>query len=349
MLIFNRRDLVLDGILLVFLSISLLSLFTISEYYFRQQLIYASLGLILYILIPLVSLNWYKFFYPVFYLVILMSLIYLYAFGQSVRGAVSWIDLGVFNFQPSEFSKFIVIFGLSLILSGTKQLLGKLLIVFAVFLPLVFFIFIQPDLGTVLVLLFCIFFILFTLIFTPRQIFIYSIILIVLFGFSYNFLQPYQKQRITSFLNPSSDALGSGYNVIQAQTAIGSAGMWGKGFMQNTQVMLNFLPESHTDFIFAGATEAYGIIYSIGVVAFFTFVMYWLLNNYIFKSTSRFILIFSMGVFSILFFQFVLNIGMNLGILPITGLTLPLISYGGSSLLLFVILLGFLQLFNIDA
>ena len=345
----KKRDLILDVFILFISSISLLSLFSVSEFYFKQQAIFLMIGLIMYLLIPFVRLDTYTLIFPLVCISILCLLIYLAFFGASVRGSASWVDLGPFNFQPSEFTKFIIIFLCSNILSKHISSFKKLLYIALFSIPFIVFTLLQPDLGTSSVLIFIVLSLLFISLMTPKS-FIFSVILVCVIGFlGYNFvLKPYQKERIYSFLNPQSDPLGSGYNVIQSKIAIGSGGIFGKGFKQNTQVSLNFLPEPHTDFIFSAGAETFGLIYSVFVVVIVFSFVYWIFYNYFLKQKQVFKMYFAFGAFSVFFVQIFLNIGMNMGLLPVTGLTLPLISYGGSSLLAFLIILGFLQLFNFE-
>jgi rod shape determining protein RodA len=203
-------------------------------------------------------------------------------------------------------------------------------------------VFIQPDLGTSIVLVLVV---LGMLLYTNFNK-IYFLILLSLFGILsapvWNLLADYQKERILVFLNPQLDVLGAGYNVIQSLIAIGSGGIFGRGFSQGTQSHLHFLPAYWTDFAFASFAEEWGFI---GVVVFFglytAFLFIILRVAFIVKDSFGSVLCF--GVFLVFLVQFIINVGMNLGLMPVTGIPLPLVSYGGSSLLISCILLGLVQ------
>ncbi|PIR42975.1 rod shape-determining protein RodA [candidate division WWE3 bacterium CG10_big_fil_rev_8_21_14_0_10_32_10] len=346
---FKKRDFVLDIYLIFIVCFGLFSLLSISDYYLKQQLVFVIFGFILYFLIPFFKKDTYKMFFPVFYIFIFLALLYLLFFGHSIRGSSSWIDLGPFNFQPSEITKFIVIFICSDVLSRQITVLKKVLLMLIYIFPLIALTFLEPDLGTTIVLVFIVGVLNFISLMTPRTFIIGLFAVLLVSGIGYNFLHSYQKARIDTFLNPGHDPLGSGYNVIQSKIAIGSGGLFGKGFKKNTQVTLNFLPEPHTDFIFAASSEAFGFSYSISILLTLFSFIFWVIYKYIYKVEDPFKVFFAYGTLATFFFQIFLNIGMNLGLLPVTGLTLPLISYGGSSLLAFFTMFGFLQMFNFDS
>ena len=200
-------------------------------------------------------------------------------------------------------------------------------------------IFMQPDLGTSLVLgIGWIAIFLFRL---PLKLVISSGLVFLLFlvpVYKYA-LRPYQRDRITTFINPFADPLGNGYHVIQSLIAVGSGQIWGKGLGHGTQSQLRFLPEHHTDFIFASLAEELGLVGSVFVLALFSVIL-WRLYHISQTSSSLSASLFCLASMSMLCFQIFINIGMNLGLAPVTGITLPFISYGGSSLLSLGILLG---------
>lgn len=175
--------------------------------------------------------------------------------------------------------------------------------------------------------------------FTNATVFVVNIASAFLFDYAYKFLQPHQQKRIEAFLDPSSDPLGSGYNALQAKVAIGSGGLLGKGFMEGNQTQLRYIPEQWTDFIYCVIGEEFGFIGSILTIALFIILFYQLLNL---ASTSKdnFSSLVVIGILSLYFTHFLINIGMNLGITPVIGLPLPFVSYGGSSLMVNMILLG---------
>jgi rod shape determining protein RodA len=344
MWVLKNRDYKLDVLVLFILLFGLFSIFSVSPYFFTQQTYFAVFGLLVYTFLPLVQLSNYKLVFPLFYGLILILLIFLFTLGTATRGSASWLNFGVVNFQPSEFAKIVVIFYLASIFSAVLGSKKRYIYLLVGTLPILILVFLQPDFGTFLLLLLVILSTLY-IHFSNIKYFLFLFLFGVVLAISgFGLLQDYQKLRITSFLDPSSDPLGAGYNVIQSKIAIGSGGMFGKGFGQNTQVALNFLPEPHTDFIFAAASESFGFVYSSTLLILLFTLAFYIFYTYVNKSKNTFMLYFGFSVFTLLLAQILLNIGMNMGLLPVTGLPLPLVSYGGSSLLSFLILFGFLQL-----
>jgi len=267
--------------------------------------------------------------------------------GRNIRGSVRWIDLGFFNLQTSEIIKPLLAIFYSSYLAQNKLTKWKdlLLFLFISVIP-VLMVVIQPDLGSALTLM-CL--PLALLVFTghlKKLLIIGVIFFAVVIPLESKFLKPYQRQRIETFVNPYKDPQGAGYNVIQATIAVGSGGIFGKGVKLGTQSHLNFLPERHTDFIFASYVEEFGLVGATFLLAAYFLIFRTCLQTGKILKDSRASLL-SLSVFSIIAFQAVVNVGMNLGVMPVTGITLPLFSYGGSSLLSFAILFG-LQLRQLD-
>lgn len=273
-----------------------------------------------------------------FYFFSLVILVLTLVIGTTSRGATRWISIGGVSLQTSEVVKpLLAIFCGTFLSARTGALkyfqLGALIVIPAML------VFVQPDLGSAIVVG-CGFVGAALLAGIPVKIVLTAIILLLAsLPIAMNFLHPYQKDRITAFLNPASDPLGIGYNSIQAMIAIGSGGFFGRGLGQGTQSQLAFLPESHTDFIFSALSEELGFLGSMLVVLAFV-VIFLRLGTLAFKTES----IFAEGVLGAIFFtifiQATVNIGMNLGVLPITGIPLPFVSAGGSSLLAMSALLG---------
>lgn len=314
---------------------------------FLTQLAFALVGIIIIYFLSksdvhlLFSLSWFLYVISIFLLVITMFV------GRNVRGSVRWIDFGLFNLQTSELAKPLLAIFYSVYLSRNdlKKFKSLIFFLFIAAIP-VLIVAKQPDLGSAM-----------TLFFLPIALLIFSgygkkililgaILLAVVIPIESKLLKPYQRQRIESFVNPYKDPQGSGYNVIQATIAIGSGGMFGKGVKLGTQSHLNFLPERHTDFIFASYAEEFGLVGMLVLFACYYFFLRYVLKVAGFFKQNQYYL-FSLGVFSIFLFQIVINAGMNLGIMPVTGITLPIFSYGGSSLISFAILTG-LQLRLLD-
>lgn len=321
-------------------ALSLAVIFSISPERLGVQAV--SLGIGFFILVYL-SRQDYAFFqavgWPSYILTVLMLAATL-ALGENVRGSVRWINIAGFQFQASEFTKPLLILAFSHFMTRyPPKTLKNMAINTALFLLPVLLIFRQPDLGTALVIASI-----------WSAIFLVSAWVWWILGGSAviavagvliapRFLHDYQIARLTSFLNPAGDPLGSGYNVIQSIIAVGSGGFFGKGLGHGTQSHLRFLPERHTDFIFASLAEELGLLGGCAVVAVLSFLMYRLLSigARTDNSTNRMI---CAGIFGFLAFQTFVNIGMNIGIAPVTGITLPLISYGGSSAIATGVCLG---------
>jgi len=269
------------------------------------------------------------------YAIVLCLLVVVLIFGRQRLGAQRWIQVGIFNIQPSEFTKLSLILTLAYYLGSRHNNVSHaksfLVPLFLTAIP-AFLILKQPDLGTALVL-FPVFL---------SMIYVFGVGIKYIIGFLisgmlfmplfWHILRPYQKQRLLVFINPNMDPLGAGYTIIQSKIAVGSGKLFGKGWLSGTQNYLNFLPERHTDFIFSVVGEEWGFIGSV-----FLFALYFLLIKrmlHIMDITENIYgRLLIAGVATMIFFQVVVNIGMTIGLFPVVGITLPLISYGGSSLL----------------
>ncbi|MCM8789428.1 MAG: rod shape-determining protein RodA [Candidatus Omnitrophica bacterium] len=287
-----------------------------------------------------------------FYVVILFLLLLVFILGTIRSGAQRWLKFFWFNFQPSEFAKLITVIFLAKYYSRkSAHDISPLSFEFGIFRGLVLpFIFIafpvamilqQPDLGSASLLVLTFFVILFVSGVKLRYIFVFMAIGLLCLPVVWHFLRDYQKERLIVFLDPNIDPLGAGYTIIQSKIAIGSGGFWGKGWLSGTQSQLNFLPESHTDFIFAAFSEQRGFL---GAICLLT--LYYVLSRQALSIGSRtnddFAKLLSFGIASLLAIQVFVNIAMNLGFAPVVGIPLPLMSYGGSSMLTTFIALGIL-------
>lgn len=343
----KNRDILLDCYVLFLGLLGLFCLFSVSFYYFLYQSAFFAIAVILYFLTSTYLTRSVTTFVNVLYIVILLSLIFLYLFGVATRGSASWISFGIVNFQPSEFAKIATVFYTAYFLNKTNFFTKKLIKLLAVIVPVILLVFLQPDFGNFFVLCFSVIFVIFTGFLSFKKFVLLTIISSFLLVTAYFFiLQDYQKNRITSFFGQTSDEKSTNYNLDQSKIAIGSGGIFGKGMRKNTQVILNFLPEPHTDFIFSAVLEIYGIVFGFVLLTFFIIFTYYIFYKYILRASSSFGMLYASGVLSIYVIQLVLNLGMTVGLLPITGLTLPFISYGGSSLISLYILFGFLQGLN---
>ena len=307
-----------------------------------RHMVRFGVGLVVMITIALIDVRiWLRYAY-VFYGLSLVLLILVEIMGYVGMGAQRWLDLGYFNLQPSELMKIALVLALARYFHGLSLedverptlLIMPLLMVFT---P-AGLVLRQPDLGTALMLILAsggIFFV--------AGVRIWQFALVIVSGLiaapvGWQFLHEYQKARIMTFLNPEADPLGAGYHIIQSKIALGSGGMTGKGYMQGTQGHLNFLPEMQTDFIFTMLAEEFGLVGGLGLLA-----MYGLLLVYgvaiATRSYSQFGRLVAMGVTVTFFLYVFINIAMVMGLIPVVGVPLPLISYGGTAMM--TLLIGF--------
>ncbi len=303
--------------------------------YFKQ-LVWYGIGLLFMFIFAFLD---YKFFDKwgfIIYCFCVLLLVVVMFFGKHGGGARRWIDLIFFSFQPSESMKIAVIIMLARYYSRNADDKGltlyKLIKPFMIVIIPFFLIAIQPDLGTAMVILF-IAFLLSIFVKIEKKAFLYLIssgscfLPIIWF-----FLKGYQKQRVLTFLNPESDPLGTGYHIIQSKIAIGSGMIIGKGFLKGTQNFLAFLPERHTDFIFSVLGEEWGFVGAVFII--FLFILFILIGlNIAYNCKDFFGMLLCVGIIIMIFWQVVINIGMVMGLLPVIGVPLPFISYGGSSII----------------
>lgn len=308
-----------------------------------SQSIFLILGLIIAISLSFVDYRTIKGLYLILYLITLALLVYVYFFGKHSLGAARWIDFGFFQLQPSEIFKPVLLIVLAKFFADWKEInLRKIIFMLVlVAIPLVL-ILKQPDLGTTLVIFVGFLVVLFLSPIKKIYLVIALAILLCLSPLAWRYLRPYQKNRIVAFINPSADPQGVGYNVSQAKIAVGSGGFWGQGLGKGSQSSLNFLPVVYADFIFAGTAEATGFIGSTFLILIFCSLV---IRIIIIARISKddFGMYLAGGVAAIFFFQMLVNIGMNMGIMPVTGIPLPFVSYGGSAMLVNFACIGILQ------
>jgi rod shape determining protein RodA len=443
-----KQDFIITFVILVLLGIGTLVIFsttynTQSSDLLTKQIILITIGLVIYFVLILVDINWFKVFsiQLILYIFIISTLLYAVLFGSTIAGTNRWIDLGFFAFQPSEYSKVLIIMFISLIFSsenlplkenlkeirnsfhrehGIKNNIKEIILkvvndrefrglfyVFIYVVPIVLLTFIQPSLGNTIIIIGLT---LFTLFFSTRyQTVLLKIILLGLLtfffiqnfikfdigtaGFSFStdvdnifilislmlvfifitffikvkwwlvlgvaltttlflassifawnqLLGNYQRERVLTFIEgPEADPLGSGYQIIQSKIAIGSGQLFGRGFLQGTQSSLHILTQAHTDFAFASWSEQFGFVGALLLLSTYLILLLRILK--IAKETkSDFGRNLAFGVVGLFLIHIFINIGMNLGKLPVTGIPLPLVSYGGSSVLMTLIVLGLMQ------
>ncbi|MDR1378694.1 MAG: rod shape-determining protein RodA [Synergistaceae bacterium] len=310
------------------------------EEYAIRQVGWTVCSVVAYILV--VAVDYRKFMdlaYPIYGAALFLLFITL-LLAPNVKGSQSWFSLGFTRFQPSEFAKISLILILTKFLSrypplSLKAFLGGL----GVGMPLLFLVLAQPDAGSALVYVVIIVTTLFVA-GTPSK-YLLSILGLGMgtLPFAWFFLKDYQKMRLLVFLDPTRDPLGAGYNAIQSRIAVGSGSVWGKGFLQGLQSKLRFLPEPHTDFIFSVYAEEFGFWGSFVLLFLFGIIFKRIVKAGMRSRDVRGKLLVA-GVAAWVWFQMFESIGMNIGLMPITGLPLPFLSYGGSSLLSLSIALG---------
>lgn len=310
-----------------------------------RQLIYAVIGLVVFGLLTQVDYMIFATWRWLIYLAMIGLLGVIFAIGQITHGAQRWIDFGSVQFQPSEIAKLMMVLVLAKFLADHEhdmsrwRNLGLSFIVVALPALLVFF---EPDLGTALIFLFSWAVMIVGAGISWRQIGVLVGLTIILLPIVWFTLQPYQQQRVLTFLDPSSDPLGAGYNVRQAEIAIGTGGIWGHGIGAGIQSQLRFLRIRHADFIFSVIGEELGYWGS----AFF-FLLYVVILQRMLRaadlSRTAYGRNVAIGFAAALFFQTFVNIGMNLGLMPVTGIPMPYVSAGGTSLVSLMLMQGIVQ------
>jgi rod shape determining protein RodA len=313
-----------------------------------KQLTWAAISLVIFFIVSQFDVRVFKrtgilvglFLFFSFLLVILFIL------GHTSNGAQSWFSFGSFSFQPSDFMKIIVILMLAKYFSRRHVEIAhfKHVVISGMYAAIPFLlVFLQPDFGSAMVI-FCIWFGMALVAgISKRHLLILGMLGVVAFGILWMFLfKPYQKQRILNFIHPYADIRGSGYNAYQAGIAVGSGKILGKGIGFGTQSRLQFLPEYETDFIFAAFAEEWGFIGSLLLLIVYGLLLWRILNTALYGG-SNFEILFGAGVALYLMSHIIINIGMNLNIMPVTGITLPFMSYGGSHLVTEFLALGILS------
>jgi len=352
---FKKLDWILIIIIVLLVGIGLLSLYSSSLgrgdfLNFKKQIIYFGVGFFLMLLLSF--LDWRElrdnpYLILILYFLCLISLVFLFFFAPEIRGVKSWYKIGPISIDPIEFTKIALIILLAKYFSTRHiemyQIKHILLSGIYVLLPTIL-IFFQPNLGSVLILIVLWVGILLLSGIKIRHFLILCFCFLVILIFSWQFLlRDYQKERIINFIAPQrADPLKIGWNQAQAKIAIGSGGIFGQGFGKGSQTQYGFLPEPQTDFIFAAIAEETGLIGVSFLFLLFLILIYRVLKIAILSQTN-FPRLFAAGLSILLASQIFINIGMNIGILPIIGIPLPLVSYGGSSLISIFLALGILE------
>jgi rod shape determining protein RodA len=348
--LFKRIDWLLVAAVFPILVAGLLTMnsFTDTSYFFSRQLIWVLISLVIFLAVSLVDWRFLKQsgFLVAIYGISCVGLLLLSLIGHVAKGAQSWFNLGGVALQPADFFKIVLILMLAKYFSRRHVEIAHFrhILVSGVYALIPFaLILLQPDLGSAMI----IFFIwLGMIIFSGvSKKHLLTVIILGLVGFLaawFLLFAPYQKARIVNFIHPLADIQGTGYNSFQSMIAVGSGQILGKGVGYGTQSRLAFLPEYQTDFIFAAFAEEWGFVGVIFLFALFALII-WRITKISMTGETNFEALFGIGLAILLISQFIINVGMNIGLLPVTGLTLPFMSYGGSHLLSEFLGLGILM------
>ncbi len=346
--LFFKLDWVMICVVALLLLVGLLVLYSLSASggtnYFLKQSIFAVLGLCVLFFMATLDYRYIQRLSTTLYFITIAVLLLVLVFGTTVNGTAGWLSLGFFQVQPVEVAKVTLIIFLASFISKKKSELGEWTRVIASLIltaVLIFLVLRQPDLGSSLVLAAIWGGMILASGLRLKHFLVLGTLAALLVAGSWFVLADYQKARINTFLHPESDPQGSGYNVLQAIVAVGSGGLSGKGLGYGSQSQLSFLPEKHTDFIFAVISEELGMVGALFVIVLYGVLLYRIRRIGV-LSTDNFGYLLSLGVMIMVFVQVLINIGMNVGLLPVTGLPAPFLSYGGSSLLSLMASLGLL-------
>jgi len=320
------------------------------SYHTQSHLYRFSIFFLLFIIISFFNIRYIFRSAYIFYIIVLILLFLVDSFGITSSGSKRWINLFFINLQPSELMKVSLILFLARyyykIPSQNVNNIKHIFIPFLSFLVPVYLVILQPDLGTAVLIAISGLIVIWLTGFRIKY-FLYSFFVsLCLIPVAISFLKPYQKSRILTFLNPERDPLGAGYQIIQSKIAVGSGGIFGKGFLQGSQSYLDYLPEKHTDFIFTLFSEEFGFIGSLFLLILYALIIY-RITKIGSQSRNNFSRLFCFGFAASFFVYVTVNMAMVLGLLPIVGAPLPIMSYGGSSMLSIMIGLGFVMSFKI--
>ena len=324
-----------------------------ASYYVVRQLVFACAGVVLMVAAILIDPQWYRRSKTLLYTVMVGMIALVYAVGTVARGSRRWIDVSFFRFQPSEFAKLLFVLFIAAFLADRLKRIEDIttpLLAIALAIPPVLLVFLQPDLGSGLVyfaaLGACLFVAgvrwLHLAILAGVMVFVASAVLWFLPSVGVDVLKPYQKDRVIGFMHPDTDPQGSTYNVRQSVTAVGSGGFSGRGVDEATQTRLDYLPEHATDFAFASLSEQRGFLGAAVLLLLYLLVV-WRALKIVTIARDAFSAIAAAGIAFALLFQIFVNVGMTIGIAPVTGITLPFVSVGGSSLVANLVAIGVLE------
>jgi len=342
--LFTNFDWIFFILMMILIATGIMNIYSASASYRTtampfciKQLYWMASGLAIMVVVCSIDYHIFEDMAYWFYGAVLLLLLLVMVAGKTTMGATRWLDLGIINIQPSEPMKIVIIMTFARYFSRNHPIEGIGLQ--DIFYPLLLLgvpailIMKQPDLGTATMVI---------LVAASIMIFVgirWKLLvsgLLAITPFIYfiwhNYLREYQKNRILNFLNPERDPLGSGYHLIQSKIAVGSGGIFGKGYLKGTQSQLRFLPEQHTDFAFSVFSEEWGLLGCMLLLIFYLILVLWGLQI-AGRCNDRFGRVLAVGVTAMIFWHIVINIGMVVGLFPVVGVPLPFLSYGGTSLL----------------
>jgi rod shape determining protein RodA len=356
--IFDRRIFLHFDWILLFLVLGICAIgiiniysavFSIGERQFPlylKQIQWVLLGLLFMLLVFLIDYRLINEGAYIIYGISIAFLLLVFLYGYTTHGSQRWISLGGFSFQPSELMKLTIIIALARYFDDhksnepytLKELFFPLLIVMAPFLLILK----QPDLGTALIMMIIFASIIFFIGVDWKSVVIVLAGCLILIPIAWHFLKDYQKDRLITFLNPDKDPLGAGYHIIQSMIAVGSGGIFGKGFLKGSQTQLKFLPEQQTDFVFSVFAEEWGFIGALVLLIMYMSLILWGLKIAL-HSRDLLGTLIAFGITALISWEVFINIGMVLGILPVVGIPLPFLSYGGSAIVALMTAIGLLM------
>lgn len=312
--------------------------FTEESGLFSKQIIWFCISAVVLFVTSLIDWRFLRRSGSIIFLFIISCIVLLFLFvaGSIFKGAQSWFDFGAFAFQPVDFAKLVLILLLAkyfsrrhIEIANVRHILTSGFYTFVIFI----LVFLQPDFGSAIIIFFIwLAMVLFSGISKKHLLVVFLTGLIAFGGLWFFVFKDYQKQRIISFINPLTDIRGAGYNAYQSTIAVGSGEIWGKGVGLGSQSKLKFLPEYETDFIFAAYSEEWGFV---GVILMFGLygIVFWRIIHISKRGATNFETLYGLGLFAMFFTHFVIHVGMNVGLMPVTGITMPFMSYGGSHML----------------
>lgn len=322
--------------------------FTEESGLFSKQIIWFCISVLVLFVASLIDWRFLRRSGSIIFLFIISCIVLLFLFvaGSIFKGAQSWFDFGAFAFQPVDFAKLALILLLAkyfsrrhIEIANVRHILTSGFYTFIIFI----LVFLQPDFGSAIIIFFIwLAMVLFSGISKKHLLVVFLSGLLAFGGLWFFVFKDYQKQRIVSFVNPLTDIRGAGYNAYQSTIAVGSGEIWGKGVGLGSQSKLKFLPEYETDFIFAAFSEEWGFV---GVILMFGLygIVFWRIIHISKRGATNFETLYGLGLFAMFFTHFVIHVGMNVGLMPVTGISMPFMSYGGSHMLAEFLGLGILM------